>query len=141
MTIQEMVDAINSSETDFSLFWNLLRLTDQNNIDEAVCCIQKYFHCDRETAISVFNEYKRQIYFECKKVEREVISSLTPEQIAHNNAVARALQNSPTCPTCQSTNLKKISGLSKVGSIALWGVFAAGRTSKTWHCNNCGSEW
>lgn len=49
--------------------------------------------------------------------------------------------NVPRCPTCGSTNLKKISGLSKAGSVALWGVFAAGRTSKTWHCNKCGAEW
>lgn len=47
----------------------------------------------------------------------------------------------PHCPTCGSTNLKKISGLSKAGSVALWGIFAAGRTSKTWHCNNCKAEW
>lgn len=31
--------------------------------------------------------------------------------------------------------------LSKSGSVALWGVFSAGRTSKTWHCNKCGAEW
>ena len=49
--------------------------------------------------------------------------------------------NIPKCPICQSANLKKISGLSKAGSVAMWGIFAAGRTSKTWHCNNCGSEW
>lgn len=49
--------------------------------------------------------------------------------------------NVPKCPTCGSTNLKKISGLSKAGSVALCGVFAAGRTSKTWHCNKCGAEW
>lgn len=49
--------------------------------------------------------------------------------------------NVPRCPTCGSTNLKKISGLSKAGSVALWGVFAVGRTSKTWHCNKCGAEW
>ena len=49
--------------------------------------------------------------------------------------------NIPKCPTCGSTNLKKISGLSKAGSVALWGIFAAGRTSKTWHCNNCKAEW
>lgn len=51
------------------------------------------------------------------------------------------VDTTPKCPTCQSTNLKKISALSKAGSVALWGVLAAGRTSKTWHCNNCGNEW
>lgn len=46
-----------------------------------------------------------------------------------------------TCPFCQSTNCKKISGASKVGKVALFGVFAAGSVSKTWHCNNCGSNF
>nr|DAZ75724.1 MAG TPA: hypothetical protein [Caudoviricetes sp.] len=31
---------------------------------------------------------------------------------------------------CHSKNTKKISGLSKAGSVALWGVFALGKTSK-----------
>ena len=45
------------------------------------------------------------------------------------------------CPYCQSTNTKKISGLSKAGSVALFGVFAAGKVSKQWHCNNCSSDF
>lgn len=46
-----------------------------------------------------------------------------------------------TCPYCQSTNTKKISGLSKAGSVALWGIFALGKTTKQWHCNNCKSDF
>lgn len=46
-----------------------------------------------------------------------------------------------TCPYCQSTNTRKISGLSKAGSVALWGIFALGKTTKQWHCNNCGSDF
>ena len=46
-----------------------------------------------------------------------------------------------TCPFCQSRDCKKISGASKVGKVALFGVFAAGSVSKTWHCNNCGSNF
>ncbi len=45
------------------------------------------------------------------------------------------------CPYCHSTNTKKISGLSKAGSIALFGIFALGKTSKQWHCNNCDSNF
>lgn len=45
------------------------------------------------------------------------------------------------CISCGSSNIKKISVASKVGSVALWGVFAAGRTSKRYHCNNCGTEF
>ena len=45
------------------------------------------------------------------------------------------------CPYCHSTNTKKISGMSKAGSVALWGVFAAGKVSKQWHCNDCKSDF
>jgi len=49
--------------------------------------------------------------------------------------------NKPHCPYCTSTDLKKISGLAKAGSVALWGVFAMGKVSKQWHCNSCNSDF
>ena len=45
------------------------------------------------------------------------------------------------CPFCNSTNCKKISTVSKLGKVAMWGVLAAGSASKTWHCNSCGSNF
>lgn len=58
------------------------------------------------------------------------------------NKCTKSIQESnvPRCPTCQSTDIKKISGLSKAGSVAMWGVFSR-KVYKQWHCNNCGSEW
>lgn len=50
------------------------------------------------------------------------------------------IPNVPKCPTCSSTDIKKISGLSKAGSVAMWGIFSR-KVHKQWHCNNCGSEW
>ena len=50
-------------------------------------------------------------------------------------------QHTATCPFCQSTDCKKISGVSKIGKVALFGLLAAGSVSKTWHCNNCGSNF
>ena len=49
--------------------------------------------------------------------------------------------NIPRCPTCKSTNIKRISGMSKAGSVVMWGVLAAGKVAKQWHCNNCKHEW
>lgn len=46
-----------------------------------------------------------------------------------------------TCPYCKSTDCKKISGLSKAGSVALWGIFAIGKTTKQFHCNNCKADF
>lgn len=45
------------------------------------------------------------------------------------------------CPYCQSINTKKITNLSKAGSVAMFGVFAIGKTTKEWHCNNCKSDF
>lgn len=63
-------------------------------------------------------------------------------QIQQQRQIARAKLDSliPHCPTCNSSNIKKISGLSKAGSVFLWGVFSR-KVHKQWHCNNCGSEW
>ena len=141
MTPQQIVDKINNPRTSDTIYYALEKFLDENKVAEAISYIQDSFGCDEETAKNTLLLYKEQIYDELKKIIKETVSSLSPAQIAYNNAVAGELQNVPTCPICQSTNLKKISGLSKVGSIAVWGVFAAGRTSKTWHCNHCGSEW
>ena len=48
--------------------------------------------------------------------------------------------NIPRCPTCRSTNIRKISATSKVASVAVWGVLSR-KVHKQWHCNACGSEW
>ena len=59
------------------------------------------------------------------------------------NSTVKHTPQTPTviCPYCQSTNTQKISGLSKAGSVALWGIFALGKTTKQWHCNNCKSDF
>ncbi|MSS09512.1 hypothetical protein FYJ38_12770 [Clostridium sp. WB02_MRS01] len=49
--------------------------------------------------------------------------------------------NLPKCPYCNSTDLKKISGFSKAGSVALFGIFSVGKVSKQWHCNSCKSDF
>ena len=48
--------------------------------------------------------------------------------------------NTPKCPTCSSTNLKKITNTSKVINTAMFGIFGT-KQHKTYHCNNCGYEW
>lgn len=67
-------------------------------------------------------------------------STLTPQQIAHNNAVAREWQNKPKCPTCNSTNIEKISlGKKAVGGF-MFGLFSSD-VRKSMHCKNCGYKW
>lgn len=48
--------------------------------------------------------------------------------------------NIPHCPTCNSTNIKRISTTAKVTNIAMFGLLGNKR-KKTFHCNNCKYEW
>lgn len=68
-----------------------------------------------------------------QQFRRELSQQKQDLQETHNT-------NTPHCPTCSSTNIRKISGISKAGSIAMWGIFSR-KVHKQWHCNNCGSEW
>ena len=61
-------------------------------------------------------------------------------KMAHGKAILEEQSRVPKCPTCQSTNIKKVSGLSKTGSVAMWGIFSQ-KVKKQMHCNNCGYEW
>ena len=44
------------------------------------------------------------------------------------------------CPYCHSTNTKKISSLSKVGSVAMFGIFSQ-KVKHQWHCDSCNSDF
>ncbi len=60
---------------------------------------------------------------------------------APENIFGSQKSHSVSCPYCQSTNTRKISGLSKAGSVAVWGFLATSKVSKQWHCNSCGSDF
>ena len=96
--------------------------------------------------------YKNDGWYQCMncryplKKSEEVNNVKHPElnPMLSNNHVIEEIKNSnnftPKCPTCQSTNIKKISGLSKAGSVALFGIFSQ-KVKKQWHCNGCGSDF
>lgn len=46
----------------------------------------------------------------------------------------------PKCPTCQSTNIQRISTTSKMFDIMLVGHFSRAARSQ-FKCNNCGYMW
>lgn len=65
---------------------------------------------------------------------------LTPQQIAQANVQAQELLNKPKCPTCGSTNIKKMGGIERGASIAAFGLFSK-KINKTFKCCNCGYTW
>lgn len=65
---------------------------------------------------------------------------LTPQQIQKANQEAKDLLCKPTCPTCGSTNIQKISGISRAAHGYMFGLFS--KTAKSqFCCKNCGYKW
>ena len=93
-----------------------------------------------------FDKYEQITGKKARTKENELYHRmrLKNESIEENRRYAHTIdttpKNIPKCPTCQSTNLKKISASSKVINTALFGLFGSKR-HKTFHCNNCGYEW
>ena len=46
----------------------------------------------------------------------------------------------PKCPTCGSTNIRKMGGVERGASIAAFGIFSK-KINKTFKCSNCGYTW
>ena len=134
MSIDDMLELVSNGEN--SPAYEVIELLDSNNFMQATIVIKDYLNCDENTAKIVCMDFKTKVYDELMKPD----TTLTPQQIAHNNEVAREWQNKPKCPTCNSQNLKKISTTSKAVNAIAFGIFGTKR-NKTFHCNNCGYEW
>lgn len=113
----------------------------QTNIDNKEC-FKKLCNLSNEEfenyAINLAKKYGDNFSEEdCKhrrKVIKERMDNWQPKSTQH--------QPSPqvTCPYCKSTNTKKISAVSRAGSILGFGLFSK-KLGKEWHCNDCGSDF
>lgn len=90
--------------------------------------------------ILIQEEASKSVYFDKSKCVYNVDMEEKYIEYRKNPVKKTINKNVPQCPTCGSTNIKKISTTSKVIGAAMWGLF-----SKTAHsqfqCNNCGYKW
>ena len=91
---------------------------------------QKYIYIKEN---KLYDPIKENIRLKEDMKYSEYVKTLEQKQIETSNI--------PHCPTCGSTNIEKISGVNKVGSAALFGVFSLGHISKTFRCKNCGMKF
>lgn len=61
-------------------------------------------------------------------------------KIAHGKAILQETNRVPKCPTCQSTNIRKMGGVERGASIWAFGLFSK-KINKTFKCNQCGFTW
>ena len=61
-------------------------------------------------------------------------------KMAHGKAILEEQSRVPKCPTCQSTNIRKMCGIERGTSIYAFGIFSK-KVNKTFKCQNCGYTW
>ena len=136
MSKQKAMDLITKfalAKNGKSILSQLDKYVKMQDKDNAIRFIINNSDCDQNTAIEVYSIMVGDI-------KPKLENTLSPAEIAHNRQEAQDLLNKPKCPTCNSTNLKKVSATSKVVNTAVFGLFGTKRF-KQFHCNNCGYEW
>lgn len=71
-------------------------------------------------------------YYQMAKIDK-----VSKKTIQEEKPVQR---NIPKCPTCQSTNIQKISNIERGASVGLFGLFSK-KINKSFKCGNCGYTW
>lgn len=115
----------------------MLVIIAQNQTLKGMKFIQELTNCSDDDAQQLWCELSKQYG---TKENNPAIPDLTPQQIAQANAQAQELLNKPKCPTCGSTNIKKMGGIERGASIAAFGLFSK-KINKTFKCSNCGYTW
>lgn len=105
------------------------------------------FQCpDCNCLEGTLEENKNLIAVRCKHCGKQVIVLKKHTTVDHRTKSLEKQQESnisdstPKCPTCGSTNIKKISSTAKVTNTVLFGIFGNKR-KKQFHCESCGYEW
>ncbi len=133
MTPQEISDEINylkeNPKTGEVIFDEILDLY-YDDKEEAVQHIKEVYECEEEVARQVFDIFKSKVH------------KPTPLMKAEAAAYFGGLyeKNVPKCPTCGSTNIKKISSMSKAVGMLTLGILDAD-IHRTFYCKNCGYRW
>ena len=61
-------------------------------------------------------------------------------KMAHGKAILEEKSRVPKCPSCHSTNIRKMGGIERGASIYAFGIFSK-KINKTFKCQNCGYTW
>lgn len=75
-----------------------------------------------------------------KKIYEETHKPLLDNKIQSTQQQTCTQVNIPKCPTCGSTNIRKIKTGERTVSIIGFGIFSR-KANKTWKCENCGHLW
>lgn len=112
MTISEVRAIL---EKNYEKHYFNVTIYNDYNIDKAYNYIQEQTGCDLDIAQKIVHEMKYKQY------QKE--------------------QSTVKCPYCNSSDVTKITNVSKAKHTFLFGFYAMSRNAKNFHCNNCNSNF
>ena len=133
MTSQDLMNKLSDDIITRSEFYKeFSKVGETKNKLKCIELLMEHYNCEFDEAREVMD-----FVLDGKPLPNP---NLTPPQMAQANAQAQEWLNKVQCPYCNSTNCKKISGVSKATSVAMFGIFSQ-KVKKQWHCNNCRSDF
>ena len=72
--------------------------------------------------------------------EKQIYYNRSTEAAQWTKNLMNEAKHQPKCPTCQSTNIRKIGTLERGASVGMFGLFSK-KINKTFKCNNCDYTW
>lgn len=124
-------------EISQKLLYELYAAVTDEKIEDGLNIIKRITDCNDETANLLWTDLQNDFGDEQRESKRKARESYEREKALEEYKY----RNNAECPYCHSKNTKRISGFSKAGSVALFGVFAMGKVGKQWHCNQCKSDF
>lgn len=111
-------------------------LMDASISQEDFAILEDVSNCNRQFLEAMIKLHDEDI------IEYELKMSQFKAQADQTKTVEEQKQNEnlPKCPTCQSTNIEKISFGKKAFGGAMFGIFSSD-VRKIMHCKNCGYKW
>lgn len=100
----------------------------------------KYENLTGDVASRCGDDLKQHMQATYGKGSKLYEEAVVQQCIETDRARKQESNNTPKCPTCQSTNIEKISLTKKAVGGALFGLFSS-NVRKTMHCKNCEYKW
>ena len=97
---------------------------------------EKYFYGKLDSDVTKAATAERKYWESPEGVEQR--NKITDRWYAKQNA--QKFSTGPKCPTCGSTNIRKISTGERMVSVGMLGLFSK-KINKSFKCNSCGYTW
>ena len=97
---------------------------------------EKYFYGKLDSDVTNAATTERKYWESPEGVEQR--NKITDRWYAKQNA--QKFSTGPKCPTCGSTNIRKISTGERMVSVGMLGLFSK-KINKSFKCNSCGYTW